>query len=125
MRRVLVAGCGRLGAAIVASVVGDRLFLTTAPLVVGDGVPGLRVSGTDRLADAMRPPVRRWMLGDDVVTEFDLATSRSVDQAAAGVVRVPDEPARSIPAGRAGSLASLRPIAADDLEAVDERGETA
>jgi 3,4-dihydroxy 2-butanone 4-phosphate synthase/GTP cyclohydrolase II len=69
---VLVEGGGRLVSAFVRAGVVDRLYLTTAPLLIGDGVPGLRVGGTDRLDDALRPPVRRWVLGEDVVTEFDL-----------------------------------------------------
>lgn len=73
LERVLVEGGGRLVSAFVRAGVVDRLFLTTAPLLIGDGVPGLRVGGTDLLADALRPPVRRWMLGDDVVTELDLS----------------------------------------------------
>lgn len=75
LRRVLVEGGGRLVSAFVDAGTVDRLYLTTAPLLIGDGVPGLRVGGTDRLADALRPPVRRWLLGQDVVTEFDLGGS--------------------------------------------------
>ena len=76
LERVLVEGGGRLVSAFVQAGVVDRLYLTTAPLLIGDGVPGLRVGGTDRLADALRPPVRRWVLGEDVVTELDLTGSR-------------------------------------------------
>ncbi|MFK5633467.1 GTP cyclohydrolase II [Ornithinimicrobium sp. LYQ103] len=76
--RVLVEGGGRLVSAFVRAGVVDRLYLTTAPLLIGDGVPGLRVAGADRLDDALRPPVRRWVLGEDVVTEFDLTGAEPV-----------------------------------------------
>ncbi len=76
LHRVLVEGGGRLVSAFVGAGQVDRLYLTTAPVVIGDGVPGLRVPGADTMAEAMRPPVRRWLLGDDVLTEVDLAAVR-------------------------------------------------
>jgi hypothetical protein len=50
-----------------------RLYLTVAPIVVGDGLPGVRFPGSDRMRDALRPPVRRFILGEDVLFELDLA----------------------------------------------------
>ena len=75
--RVLVEGGGRLVSAFLTAGVLDRLWLTTAPMFIGDGVPGIRFSGADRLADALRAPARRYVLGDDVCCEFDLTASRS------------------------------------------------
>ncbi|GAA5168643.1 GTP cyclohydrolase-2 [Ornithinimicrobium tianjinense] len=72
LERVLVEGGGRLVSAFVAAGVVDRLFLTTAPVLVGDGVPGLRVEGRDSMAEALRPTARRWLAGEDVVTELVL-----------------------------------------------------
>ncbi|OLT39353.1 GTP cyclohydrolase II [Serinicoccus sp. CNJ-927] len=72
LHRVLVEGGGRLVSAFVRAEAVDRLYLTTAPVLIGDGVPGLRVDGQDRLTDALRPTARRYRLGDDVVTELDL-----------------------------------------------------
>lgn len=78
LARVLVEGGGRLVTAFVEAGVVDRLYLTTAPVLIGEGVPGLRPAGTDRLADALRPPVvRRWFAGEDVVTELDLTAARA------------------------------------------------
>lgn len=78
LERVLVEGGGRLVTAFVEAGLVDRLYLTTAPVLIGDGVPGLRLTGTDRLADALRPPVvRRWQAGEDMVTELDLAATRT------------------------------------------------
>ena len=85
LRRVLVEGGGRLVSAFVDAGAVDRLYLTTAPVLVGEGVPGLRLAGVDSMAEATRPPVRRWVLGEDVVTEVDLAA-----------VRVADAPARRV-----------------------------
>ncbi len=75
--RVLVEGGGRLVSAFLTAGLLDRLFLTTAPLLIGDGVPGIRFDGSDRLADALSAPVRRFVLGEDVCTEFDLAAMRT------------------------------------------------
>jgi len=75
--RVLVEGGGRVVSAFLAAGLLDRLFLTTAPLLIGDGVPGIRFDGSDRLADALSAPVRRFVLGDDICAELDLAAVRT------------------------------------------------
>ena len=74
--RVLVEGGGVTVSAFLAAGVLDRLFVTTAPLLIGDGVPGLRFAGTDLLRDALRAPARRFDVGDDVCLELDLAAAR-------------------------------------------------
>jgi 3,4-dihydroxy 2-butanone 4-phosphate synthase/GTP cyclohydrolase II len=74
--RVLVEGGGRTVSAFLAAGVLDRIYVTTAPLLVGDGIPGLRFAGTDRLADALRAPSRHFTLGEDVCFELDLAAAR-------------------------------------------------
>ncbi|MPV89784.1 GTP cyclohydrolase II [Georgenia ruanii] len=73
--RVLVEGGGRTVSSFLAAGRLDRLFLTTAPLLIGDGVPGIRFTGSDRLADALAAPVRRFVLGPDICTEFDLSAA--------------------------------------------------
>ncbi|GAB47445.1 RibD family protein [Mobilicoccus pelagius] len=70
--RVLVEGGGRLVSACLAAGVLDRLYVTSAPVLIGDGIPGLRFTGHDVLAHALRPPSRRLVLGDDVCTELRL-----------------------------------------------------
>jgi hypothetical protein len=55
----------------------DRLYLTTAPILVGDGVPGVRFAGADLIADALTASsVQRYNLGRDLCTVFDFATKR-------------------------------------------------
>ena len=75
--RVLVEGGGVTVSRFLAEGTLDRLFVTTAPLLVGDGIPGLRFDGRDRLADAMRAPSRHFALGDDVCVELDLCGCRA------------------------------------------------
>ncbi|GMA38339.1 hypothetical protein GCM10025883_03840 [Mobilicoccus caccae] len=72
LRRILVEGGGRLVSAFVEAGLIDRLYVTTAPLLIGDGVPGLRFTGADALSDALRGPSRRLILGEDVCTELVL-----------------------------------------------------
>ncbi|MCP3425003.1 GTP cyclohydrolase II [Rothia sp. AR01] len=71
--RVLVEGGGRTVSRFVHAGAVDRLYLTTAALLIGDGVPGLRFAGEDVLADARRFPARQFMLGEDVCTVLDLS----------------------------------------------------
>lgn len=68
--RVLIEGGGRTVSGFFEAEVLDRLYLSTAPVLIGDGVPGLRFDGTDRLADALRAPARRFLLGEDTCTEL-------------------------------------------------------
>ncbi|MFH5820967.1 GTP cyclohydrolase II [Georgenia sp. AZ-5] len=75
--RVLVEGGGRTVSSFLAAGLLDRLFLTTAPKLIGDGVPGIRFTGSDRLADALSAPVRRFVLGADICTEFDLGARQN------------------------------------------------
>lgn len=77
LHRVLVEGGGVTISSFFAAQALDRLFITTAPLLIGDGVPGLRFAGTDRLADALRAPARRFTLGEDVCVELDLSRLRA------------------------------------------------
>ncbi|MFF0905172.1 UNVERIFIED_CONTAM: RibD family protein [Kocuria sp. CPCC 205316] len=70
LQRVLVEGGGRTVSGFLAAGTLHRLYLTTAPLLIGDGVPGIRFPGADHLSGALRAPVRRFVLGDDLCTEL-------------------------------------------------------
>lgn len=76
--RVLVEGGGDTVSRFLRAGVLDRLFLTSSPLLIGDGVPGIRFDGTDAIIDALRAPSRRFLLGDDVCIEFDLSSRDSM-----------------------------------------------
>lgn len=51
----------------------QRLHLAIAPLLIGDGKPGLRFTGVDRLADCRRPACRTYPMGSDQLWDLDLA----------------------------------------------------
>lgn len=76
--RVLVEGGGVTVSRFLAAGVLHRLYVTVAPLIIGDGVPGLRFPGTTRMRDALRAPARRFALGDDTLFELDLVAGRAV-----------------------------------------------
>jgi 3,4-dihydroxy 2-butanone 4-phosphate synthase/GTP cyclohydrolase II len=75
--RVLVEGGGRTVSDFLAAGVLDRLYLTTAPILVGDGIPGVRFAGADLIGDALTASVRRFSLGRDICTVFDFAARRT------------------------------------------------
>ncbi|GAB3603316.1 RibD family protein [Microbacterium aureliae] len=70
LERVLVEGGGLTISRFVQARALDWLYLTTSPMLIGDGIPGIRFDGEDRLADALRGRVRRFTFGEDICTEF-------------------------------------------------------
>lgn len=76
LEKVLVEGGGNTVSRFLEAGLLDRFYLTTAPVLVGDGVPGIRFSGSDVLAEARTAPVRRFVFGQDICTEFNFAATR-------------------------------------------------
>jgi 3,4-dihydroxy 2-butanone 4-phosphate synthase / GTP cyclohydrolase II len=74
--RVLIEGGGRTVSDFLAAGLLDRLYLTTAPILIGDGIPGVRFAGADLLADALTGSVHRFSLGRDICTVFDFTAAR-------------------------------------------------
>lgn len=50
----------------------DRLHLAVAPLIIGNGKPGISFAGPPRLADCPRPPCRLFPMGCDQLWDLDL-----------------------------------------------------
>ncbi|MGW1894851.1 RibD family protein [Streptomyces sp. NPDC002004] len=75
--RVLVEGGGVTVSRFLHERALHRLYVTVAPVLLGDGVPGLRFAGTPVMRDALRPPTRRGLLGEDTLFELDLGTPQS------------------------------------------------
>ncbi len=72
MGRVLVEGGGATVSGFLRADVLHRLYVTVAPLLLGDGVPGLRFPGPVRMGEALRPRTRFFPLGTDMLFELDL-----------------------------------------------------
>ncbi len=70
--RVLVEGGGVTVSRFLRERALDRLYVTVAPVLLGDGIPGLRFPGEDVMRDALRPPMRRWTLAEDTLFDIDL-----------------------------------------------------
>ncbi|MBG6223476.1 GTP cyclohydrolase II [Arthrobacter sp. CAN_A2] len=76
LEKVLIEGGGNTVSRFLEAGLLDRLYLTTAPVLVGDGVPGIRFTGSDAIAEARTAPVRRFVFGQDICTEFNFAGAR-------------------------------------------------
>ncbi|MGW8974426.1 RibD family protein [Streptomyces platensis] len=70
--RVLIEGGGVTVSRFLHEQALHRLYVTVAPVLLGDGVPGLRFPGTPVMREALRPPLRRALLGEDTLFEFAL-----------------------------------------------------
>lgn len=70
---ILIEGGGRTVSSFLTAGMLDRLFLTSAPVLIGNGVPGIRFEGTPVMAKALRRPFRRYQFGEDMCTEYVLS----------------------------------------------------
>ncbi len=50
----------------------DRLQVAVAPMIIGSGRPSITLPELDSLSAALRPPCRKFDMGDDVLFDFDL-----------------------------------------------------
>ena len=51
---------------------GEWLQVAVAPIIIGSGRPAFTLPAVARLAEAQRPPCRRFEMGEDVLFDFDL-----------------------------------------------------
>lgn len=75
LRRVLVEGGALSLSRFLAAGCLHRLHILVAPLIIGAGPTGLSLPPIDRLEQALRPPVRTWRLGQDVLFDLDLGST--------------------------------------------------
>lgn len=73
--RLFVEGGGVTVSRFLAQGCLDRLHLAVAPILIGDGRPGLRFHGPARLADCQRPHCRVYRMGPDQLWDLDLRRS--------------------------------------------------
>jgi riboflavin-specific deaminase-like protein len=69
LRRVFVEGGGITVSRFLAAGCLHRLQITIAPLIIGSGHPSISLPEIGRLSDGLRPSVRRFDLGSDVLFE--------------------------------------------------------
>lgn len=75
LRRVLVEGGGVTVSRFLAAGALDRLHVSVAPLLIGSGRPSFTLPPIERLDQAIRPRVRHFRLGSDLL--FDLSLDRN------------------------------------------------
>ena len=79
LNRTLVEGGGITVSRFLKAGMLDRLHVTVAPLLMGSGRAALTLDPTDSLESALRPPFRRFELGDDLLFDFDLRPALTPD----------------------------------------------
>lgn len=72
LRRLFVEGGGVTVSRCLQQGLLDRLQITVAPLIIGEGRRGVALPATARLAEALRPAHRVYSMGGDVLFDFDL-----------------------------------------------------
>lgn len=69
LRRIFVEGGGVTVSRFLAAGCLDRLQLTISPLIIGSGRPSITLPAIDDIRDGLRPQIRRFDLGEDVMFE--------------------------------------------------------
>jgi diaminohydroxyphosphoribosylaminopyrimidine deaminase/5-amino-6-(5-phosphoribosylamino)uracil reductase len=69
LRRIFVEGGGVTVSRFLAAGCLDRLQITVSPLIIGSGRPSITLPAIDDISGGLRPRVRRFDLGEDVMFE--------------------------------------------------------
>jgi diaminohydroxyphosphoribosylaminopyrimidine deaminase / 5-amino-6-(5-phosphoribosylamino)uracil reductase len=72
LARIFIEGGGVTVSRFLAAGLLDRLHVTVAPLLLGDGVPGFRFAGVSRPSEGIRLHWTLHRLGGDVLFDIDL-----------------------------------------------------
>jgi riboflavin-specific deaminase-like protein len=72
LHRVFVEGGGVTVSEFLRQKALDRIHVTVAPLILGEGRRGISIPGVEHLQDALRPKARRFSFGQDVLFDCDL-----------------------------------------------------
>lgn len=73
LRRVLIEGGALTLSRFVAAGCLDRLHIVVAPMILGDGLPGLHLPPFGHRDAARRVPMRAHLLGEEVLLDCDLS----------------------------------------------------
>ena len=75
--KILIEGGNQTLSNFMDAGVLDRLHLIVAPMIMGGGLAGLKLSPIDKLDEALRPEVTLYPLGRDVLFDCDLNKAAS------------------------------------------------
>jgi riboflavin biosynthesis pyrimidine reductase len=76
MRRILIEGGANTVSRFLAARCLDRMHVTVAPVILGQGGPGIALPPADRADRVPRMPVRVHKMADDVLFDCDLSAQR-------------------------------------------------
>jgi diaminohydroxyphosphoribosylaminopyrimidine deaminase / 5-amino-6-(5-phosphoribosylamino)uracil reductase len=76
LRRILVEGGATTVSRFLAGRCLDRLHIVVAPIIMGSGPSSLALAPIERVAQAMRAPMRAHVLGEEVLLDCDLSAQR-------------------------------------------------
>lgn len=80
LRRVFIEGGGIAVSAFLRAGLLDRLQVTVAPLLIGEGRRGVTLPPTTSLGDCMRPPCRIFRMGEDILFDCEPGRIRREDE---------------------------------------------
>ena len=83
---VFVEGGGRTVSHFLEAGLLDRLQIAIAPLVTGNGRPGLTLPAKNKIAECLRPMHRVFTMGGDVLFDCDLRTGGAPQRDATGTL---------------------------------------
>jgi len=75
-RRILIEGGATTISRFLEAGCFDRIHVTVAPIILGDGRPSFPFGPIDRVDQAMRPPMGIHLLGGEVLFDCDFAARR-------------------------------------------------
>ncbi len=76
MKRILIEGGADTVSCFLAAGCLDRLHVMVAPIILGSGRAGIALPPIARADEALRPTVRMFKIGDDVLFDCDLSAQR-------------------------------------------------
>jgi riboflavin-specific deaminase-like protein len=76
-KKILIEGGNNTLSRFLDAGVLDRLHLITAPMIMGAGLPGLKMSPIEKLSQALRPEVTLYPLGADIVFDCNFSGQRT------------------------------------------------
>lgn len=89
LARVFIEGGGVTVSAFLEAGLLERLQIAVAPLVIGDGRPGLQLPTAGNMGDCLRPGFRIYRMGEDILFDCEPGIERRpVDEGLASVQRV-------------------------------------
>jgi riboflavin-specific deaminase-like protein len=84
LRRIFVEGGGTTVSHFQDAAMLDRLQIAIAPVLIGQGAPGLRLAPKVRLQDCTRPVHRTFAMGQDILFDCDLRAGQAAAVGSSG-----------------------------------------